>query len=59
LTNHTAKRTQAQTGGVVEICDPFKCDWVLRNTEAKEVWGIGRQMTTYLEGVRIDLIIVY
>ncbi|RMP58052.1 RulB protein, partial [Pseudomonas savastanoi pv. retacarpa] len=32
LANHTAKRLQAHTGGVVDICDPVKRDWVLRNT---------------------------
>lgn len=26
LGNHTARRLQAQTGGVVDICDPFKRD---------------------------------
>ena len=35
----------SQTGGVVDITDDFKRDWVLRNTEVKEVWGIGRKMT--------------
>ncbi len=53
LANHTAKRLQAQTGGVVDICDPFKRDWVLRNTEVKEVWGIGRRMTAHLEALGI------
>ncbi|MDS9592825.1 translesion error-prone DNA polymerase V subunit UmuC [Pseudomonas sp. HTZ1] len=53
LANHTAKRLQAQTGGVVDICDPFKRDWVLRNTEVKEVWGIGRRMTAHLESMGI------
>ncbi|NBB02909.1 translesion error-prone DNA polymerase V subunit UmuC [Pseudomonas monteilii] len=53
LGNHTAKRLQAQTGGVVDICDPFKRDWVLRNTEVKEVWGIGRRMTAHLESMGI------
>lgn len=53
LANHTAKRLQVQTGGVVDICDPFKRDWVLRNTEVKEVWGIGRRMTTHLEAMGI------
>ncbi len=53
LANHTAKRLQAQTGGVVDICDPFKRDWVLRNTEVKEVWGIGKRMTAHLEGMGI------
>ena len=53
LANHTAKRLQAQTGGVVDICDPFKRDWVLRNTKVKEVWGIGRRMTAHLESMGI------
>ena len=53
LANHTAKRLQVQTGGVVDICDPFKRDWVLRNTEVKEVWGIGRRMTAHLEAMGI------
>ncbi|RMS52907.1 RulB, partial [Pseudomonas amygdali pv. photiniae] len=41
LANHTAKRLQAHTGGVVDICDLVKRDWVLRNTSVGEVWGIG------------------
>ncbi len=53
LANHTAKRLQAETGGVVDICDPFKRDWVLRNTEIKEVWGIGKRMTAHLEAMGI------
>ena len=53
LANHTAKRLQAQTGGVVDITDDFKRDWVLRNTEVKEVWGIGRRMTAHLESMGI------
>lgn len=53
LANHTAKRLQAETGGVVDICDPFKRDWVLRNTEVKEVWGIGKRMSAHLEAMGI------
>jgi len=53
LANHTAKRLLEQTGGVVDICDPFKRDWVLRNTDVKEVWGIGRRMTAHLEAMDI------
>ncbi|SNT41535.1 MULTISPECIES: Y-family DNA polymerase [unclassified Pseudomonas] len=53
LANHTAKRLQAQTGGVVDITDPFKRDWVLRNTGVGEVWGIGRRMTAHLEAMGI------
>jgi DNA polymerase V len=53
LANHTAKRLQTQTGGVVDIRDPFKRDWVLRNTAVKEVWGVGRRMTANLEAMGI------
>ena len=53
LANHTAKRLQAETGGVVDICDPFKRDWVLRNTEVGEVWGVGRRMKAHLNAMNI------
>lgn len=53
LANHTAKRLQGQTGGVVDICDPFKRDWVLRNTDVSEVWGVGRKMKLHLEEMGI------
>lgn len=53
LANHTAKRLQAQTGGVVDICDTFKRDWVLRNTDVSEVWGIGRRMKAHLDAMGI------
>ncbi|UVM13094.1 translesion error-prone DNA polymerase V subunit UmuC [Pseudomonas protegens] len=53
LANHTAKRLQAQTGGVVDITDPVKRDWVLRNTDVAEVWGIGRRMKVHLDGMGI------
>lgn len=53
LANHTAKRLQAQTGGVVDLCDPFKRDWVLRNTAVEEVWGIGRRMTAHMQALGI------
>ncbi|WP_449439581.1 translesion error-prone DNA polymerase V subunit UmuC [Pseudomonas migulae] len=54
LANHTAKRLQAQTGGVVNICEPHKRDWVLRNTAVSEVWGVGRRMTTHLNTLGIQ-----
>lgn len=54
LANHTAKRLQAQTGGVVNICEPHKRDWVLRNTAVCEVWGVGRRMTTHLNTLGIE-----
>lgn len=53
LANHTAKRLQSQTGGVVDICDPFKRDWVLRNTDVAEVWGVGRRMKANLDEMGI------
>jgi DNA polymerase V len=54
LANHIAKRLQAVTGGVVDICDPFKRDWVLRNTEVGEVWGVGRRMKAHLNAMNIN-----
>jgi DNA polymerase V len=53
LANHTAKRLQAHTGGVVDLCDPTNRDWVLRNTDVGEVWGVGRRMKVHLEGLNI------
>ena len=53
LANHTAKRLLDVTGGVVDICDPFKRDWVLRNTDVNEVWGIGKRMTAHLQAMGI------
>ncbi|MNU80088.1 DNA polymerase IV [compost metagenome] len=53
LANHTAKRLQAQTGGVVNICDQVKRDWVLRNTDVGEVWGVGRRMKMHLNTLGI------
>jgi len=54
LANHTAKRLQQQTGGVVDICDPFKHDWVLRNTAVEEVRGVGRRLSAHLQGMGIQ-----
>jgi DNA polymerase V len=53
LANHTAKRLQAQTGGVVNITDPVKRNWVLRNTAVGEVWGVGRRMKAHLDAIGI------
>lgn len=53
LANHTAKRLQTQTGGVVNICDQVKRDWVLRNTDVAEVWGVGRRMKIHLDAMGI------
>jgi DNA polymerase V len=54
LANHTAKRLLDITGGVVDLCDPFKRDWTLRNTDVGEVWGIGRRMKAHLEVMGIN-----
>ncbi len=53
LANRTAKRLQAQTGGVVNLCTEHQRHWVLRNTAVSEVWGVGRRMTAHLEGMGI------
>jgi DNA polymerase V len=53
LANHTAKRFQEITGGVVNLCDQHKREWVLRNTAVGEVWGIGRKLNAHLEGMKI------
>lgn len=53
LANHTAKRLQVQTGGVVDICDAAKRDWVLRNTDVAEVWGVGHRMKLHLGAMGI------
>lgn len=53
LANHTAKRLQTHTGGVVNICDQVKRDWVLRNTDVGEVWGVGRRMKVHLNTLGI------
>ena len=46
-------RLQSQTGGVVNITDPVKRDWVLRNTDVAEVWGVGRKMKLHLDAMGI------
>jgi DNA polymerase V len=53
LANHTAKRLLDKTGGVVDLCDQFKCDWTLRNTDVGEVWGVGKRMKAHLEPMGI------
>jgi DNA polymerase V len=53
LANHTAKRFQNMTGGVVDLRDIKKRDWVLRNTGVGEVWGVGRRMKSHLEAMGI------
>ncbi|WP_460091758.1 Y-family DNA polymerase [Pseudomonas sp. S2_E02] len=53
LANHTAKRLLDKTGGVVDLCDQFKCDWTLRNTDVGEVWGVGKRMKAHLDSLGI------
>jgi DNA polymerase V len=53
LANYTAKRLLDKTGGVVDLCDQFKCDWTLRNTDVGEVWGVGKRMKAHLESLGI------
>lgn len=53
LANHTAKGLLDITGGVVDLCDSFKRDWTLRNTDVGEVWGIGKLMKAHLETLGI------
>jgi DNA polymerase V len=53
LANHAAKRWQAQTGGVVDLREPVRRDWVLKKCAASDVWGVGRKMSAHLEGIGI------
>ncbi len=53
LANHSAKRWQKQTGGVVDLLDPVRRDKVLRVTDVSDVWGIGRRMTEHLNSMGI------
>ncbi|UVE19160.1 translesion error-prone DNA polymerase V subunit UmuC [Pseudomonas sp. LS44] len=53
LANHSAKRWQRQTGGVVDLRDPDRRDKVLKVTDVSEVWGIGRRMTEHLAEMNI------
>lgn len=53
LANYTAKVLQSRTGGVVDICDDYKRDWVLKRVDVGEVWGVGRRMKTHLEAMGI------
>ncbi len=53
LANHSAKRWQKQTGGVVDLRDPERRDKVLRVTGVSDVWGVGRRMTEHLASMGI------
>lgn len=51
LANHSAKKWQAQNGGVVDRRDQSKGNWVLKKCSVSDVWGVGRKMTLHLEGI--------
>ncbi len=53
LANHSAKRWQKQTGGVVDLLDPIRRDKVLRVTDVSDVWGVGRRMTEHLNSMGV------
>jgi DNA polymerase V len=53
LANHAAKKWQAQSGGVVDLRDQTKRDWVLKKCSVSDVWGVGHRMTLHLEGMGI------
>lgn len=53
LANFAAKKWQAQSGGVVDLRDQTKRDWVLKKSSVSDVWGVGRKMTLHLEGMGI------
>lgn len=53
LANHVAKHLIEVTGGVADIRDPFKRDWVLRNMDVSVVWGIGKKMAAHLKAMDI------
>ena len=38
---------------MVDICDSFKRDWVLRNMAVSEVWGVGRRMKMHLDALGV------
>ena len=47
----TAKCLQAQTDGVVNICDQLKRDWGVFSTNVSEVWGVGRRIKAHLDAM--------
>ncbi|WP_150570759.1 Y-family DNA polymerase [Pseudomonas fluorescens] len=53
LANHAAKRWTAQTGGVYDMRDPVRRDWVLKKCQASDVWGIGPRMAAHLTALNI------
>ncbi|HDS1737044.1 Y-family DNA polymerase [Pseudomonas sp. BP8] len=53
LANHAAKRWAVQTGGVCDLRDATRREWVLKKCAASEVWGIGPRMAAHLRGLDI------
>lgn len=54
LANWASKKWKARTGAVVDLCDPVKQEKLLRYADVGEVWGIGRRLTTQLQGMGIN-----
>lgn len=53
LANHAAKKWQSHTGGVVDLRDEVKRNWVLKKCDASDVWGIGRRLSAHLVAMDI------
>ena len=53
LANHAAKKWQNHTGGVVDLRNQTKRDWVLKKCDAGDVWGIGRRLSAHLAAMGI------
>ncbi|MFJ4065990.1 Y-family DNA polymerase [Pseudomonas sp. NPDC089996] len=53
LANHAAKRWADHSGGVVDLRDPVKRDWVLKRCEVSDVWGVGARLTAHLRALDI------
>lgn len=54
LANHAAKKWQAQSGGVVDLRDQTKREWVLKKCPVSDVWGVGRKTTPHLQAMGIN-----
>jgi DNA polymerase V len=53
LANFAAKKWQNHTGGVVDLRDDVKRNWVLKKCDAGDVWGIGRRLSAHLAAMDI------
>lgn len=54
LANWASKKWKLKTGAVVDLCDPVKQEKLLHYADVGEVWGIGRRLTTQLQGMGIN-----